>query len=105
MPFGLKGAPAHFQKALQLTVQAERDLTIIVYIDDIVASATSWEDLWKKTLLIIEKLSKAGFMLNLNKCKFLTTALEVVGMEVIQGAYAAKKGKISALIASRIPKT
>lgn len=65
-------------------------MTIIVYIDDIVLSATSWEDLWKKTLGVISKLSAAGFMLNLNKCKFLTDALEVVGMEVIQGAYAAK---------------
>ena len=103
MPFGLKGAPAHFQKFLQLTIQTEGDLSIIVYIDDILVSKKDWGRLWLKTLSVISKLVKAGFMINLQKCKFLMQRLEIVGMEVATRIYFAKQKKIEKLLKSSIP--
>ena len=103
MPFGLKGAPAHFQRALQLTIQTPDDLSVVVYIDDSVIMGQTWRETWTKILEAIKKLSKAGFMLNIAKCHFLSDKISIVGMEVVGGEYNAKPSKIQALFTSKIP--
>ena len=48
----------------------------------------------KKTMIVLTRLSKAGFMINLNKCKFLTSSIEAVGYEVANGTYRPKQKKL-----------
>ena len=105
MPFGMKGAPAHFQRAVHLTINTGEGEGIVIYIDDIVVSGASWKEVWGKTLKVITKLVKAGFKINLAKCHFMTNILEVVGMEVVAGAYRAKPEKLKVLLGARIPTT
>ena len=65
-----------------------------IYIDDVVISGKNWEETWERTLEVISRLAKAGFMINLNKCKFLTSEIEVVGFEVAKGEYKPKLPKL-----------
>ena len=94
MLFGMKAAPAHFQRAITLTLDLQPHGKIVVYIDDIIISGNTWQEVWNKTLETLKKLTEAGFMINMNKCHFLTTTLEAVGFEVASGRYKPKLKKL-----------
>ena len=79
MPFGVKGAPAHFQKVISLTVQPVGGGRVLVYIDDILIFGSDARKVWDRTLAVLRALSRQGFMINLNKCKFLTCIATIVG--------------------------
>ena len=46
MPFGAKGAPAHFQKLVQITISKTGDGRVAVYIDDIIVFGDDVEEVW-----------------------------------------------------------
>ena len=57
MWFGLKAAPAHFQRVITIVLEGARievggDGRVIVYIDDIAVwgQASDIEDLWRRTV-------------------------------------------------------
>ena len=94
MLFGMKSAPAHFQRAITLTLDLQPNGKVVVYIDDIIISGNTWQEVWNKTLDTLKKLTDAGFMINMNKCHFLATTLEAVGFEVASGKYKPKLKKL-----------
>ncbi|MBW0578851.1 hypothetical protein O181_118566, partial [Austropuccinia psidii MF-1] len=45
MPFGIKNAPAHFQRMMDTICQEEMlEGWMVVYIDDIIIYSKTWED-------------------------------------------------------------
>jgi len=76
MPFGLKNAPAVFQRAIN---NALGDLThsfVIVYMDDVMVVAPTKEEAFDRLQLVLRTLSKAGFSFNVTKCSFLKSCVE-----------------------------
>lgn len=71
MPFGLKNAPAVFQRFIN---NVFRDLidnrTIIVYMDDILIASRDFEEHKASLKAVLERLSLRGLKLNLGKSKF-----------------------------------
>ena len=55
---------------------------VVVYLDDIVIFGNEKEVVWKNTLAVLKELVQAGFMINVNKCQFLTNNIDAVGFEV-----------------------
>ena len=53
-----------------------------MYIDDIVVQGKNVPEVWSKTMAVLKALAKAGFMLNVRKCRFLVDRLTLVGHEV-----------------------
>lgn len=47
MPFGLRNAPAHFQKTILAIVEVAPYLHVVVYLDDIVVYGKDPEDVWE----------------------------------------------------------
>ena len=46
----------------------------------------SWEVCWQRTLEVIEKLSTAGFAVNVAKTKFLQDDIFLLGHHIVDGA-------------------
>ena len=72
MCFGLTQAPAHFQAVVEdiVTCGGKDKLPCSIYIDDITLYGDDLDDLLETSWLVIERLTNAGFMMNLRKSKF-----------------------------------
>lgn len=84
MPFGLQNAPAHFQRVVVAVVD-RGDVQVVIYLDDIVVYGTDPRVVWEETKVVMERLSRAGFMINTRKCKFLVSSLKLLGYQVEDG--------------------
>ena len=85
MPFGLKQAPACFQRLMNQILEAKLYEGLIVYLDDIIFWANSLEELRSNMLWAIQQLADVGLKLNGEKCIFLTRKLEILGHYVKEG--------------------
>lgn len=66
MAFGPKTAPRHFQRTVKLIVEVKSDLTVVIYLDDIIIHGTEVEEVWRQTLVVLRRLTASGFMININ---------------------------------------
>jgi transposase InsO family protein len=83
MPFGLKNAPATFQRAMDDIFHAElREGWLRVYIDDILIYSPTFEKHLEHLRRALERLAPAGFTLSLPKCRFAFTELHALGHKV-----------------------
>ena len=71
MPFGLKTAPATFQRLMDLTLTGLVGTELFVYLDDIVIYANTLEENEIKFNNLAERLRKANLHLQPDKCEFL----------------------------------
>ena len=70
MPFGLKNAPATFQRLMDLVLTGLQGTELFVYPDDIVLYENSLEEHDEKFNKLIERLSTANLKLQPDKCEF-----------------------------------
>lgn len=71
MPFGLKNAPATFQRLMDQVLSGLQVTELFVYLDDIVLYASSLREHEIKFNKLAEKLRKANLRLQPDKCEFL----------------------------------
>ena len=55
------------------------DCAVVVYLDDIVIYGTQALQVWAETLIVLKRLTDAGFMINVKKCKFLVSQMKMLG--------------------------
>ena len=83
MPFGLRNAPAVFQRLMQRVLfglnPEEGAPFNAVYMDDILVFSKTFEDHLKHLEAVIERLSSAGLKLKPAKCKFIRHVVEFLG--------------------------
>lgn len=84
MAFGLKNAPAFFQRMMARILKEHND-KCLVYIDDVVVWGNSPEECLKNVIDIVQTLKRAGITCNGEKCCFLSTQIELLGHIVEQG--------------------
>lgn len=73
MPFGLKNAPATFQRLMDLVLTELQGEELFVYMDDIIIYASSLEEYERKYNTLIQRLREANLKLQPDKCEFLKT--------------------------------
>lgn len=79
MSFGLKNAPATFQRAVEVVLSSAKGLFALVYINDIIMFSRSIEDHFRHLGRILTLISDAGFSLKLKKCIFLRREIDYLG--------------------------
>jgi hypothetical protein len=79
MPFGLKNAPATFQRLMDLVLTGMQGNEIFVYLDDIVIYSSSLTEHAIKFEKIAKRLRQANLRLQPDKCEFLRKEVTYLG--------------------------
>jgi transposase InsO family protein len=79
MPFGLKNAPARFQRLMDIVLTGLQGTDCFVYLDDIVIHAASIQDHKNKLKKIFQRLRDNNLKLQPEKCEFMRKEVTYLG--------------------------
>lgn len=103
MPFGMKNAPATFQR---LMCHVLGDLpNCCVYLDDVVIYDHDWGSHMSRLKKVLTLLADASLTLNLAKCEFGKATVTYLGKQVGQGQVRPVDAKVEAILSFPTPTT
>lgn len=105
MPFGLKNAPATFQRMMRDVLKEFIGKICYVYLDDIIIFSTSLEEHICSLEKIFQRLREVNLKVQLDKTEFLKKETEFLGHIVTTEGIKANPKKLSAIEKFPIPKT
>lgn len=79
MPMGLKGAPATFQHLMNMVLKGLHWSCILVYLDDIIIFARSFQEHQQRLKTVLDRLREAGLKLKPSKCHFARKSVKFLG--------------------------
>ncbi|CAB3226541.1 unnamed protein product [Arctia plantaginis] len=82
MPFGLANAPSIFQRAMNRVLSKSKANFAIIFMDDILIPAKSFEEGIERLEKVLQLLSEAGLTLKLKKCNFFFKEIDFLGFQV-----------------------
>ena len=100
MPYGLKNAPATFQRLMNKLVAGIDNCA--VYIDDLIIYTDTWEQHLLQLEKVLASLAEASLVLNLKKCEFVKAHVQYLGYIVGQGKVFPPLSKVEAI--AKIPR-
>lgn len=71
LPFGLVNAPATFERLMERILAGLQWEICLVYLDDIIVFADSFEEYMQRLSQVLERIKTAGLKINPKKCHFL----------------------------------
>ena len=104
MPFGLRNAPAIFQRTMEVVLRGCYDWSA-PYIDDIVVFSMNGDEHVKHLKLVLEALRKNGLTVNIKKCAFGREQIEYLGHLIGKGELAVPSHRATAMKEYLQPKT
>lgn len=104
LPFGLKNAPATFQRLMNRVLADWLGKCCLVYLDDIVIYSTSFSQHIQDLRKVLLCLRNAGLTLKLQKCHFCLTEVKFLGHVVTPEGVKADTAKTEAIQNFPIPK-
>ena len=96
MPFGLKNAPAAFQKLTSKVLEPCSSFAI-PYIDDIVIFSSSWENHVGHVREVLSRLREAGLTASPKKCIWGGKVVEFLGHSLGEGKVSIPESRVKAL--------
>ncbi len=105
MPFGLKNAPATFQRLMETVLGELRKQICFVYIDDIIIYSHSVAQHFIDLKIVLHRLDIAGLTINLKKCNFFLPEITFLGHVVSNKGITADPSKVEAIRAFPAPTT
>ena len=96
MPYGLKNAPATFQRLMNQVTQGIPGC--VVYIDDILLFSQTWESHLEQIALLFSRLDDANLVVNLPKCEFVKDTILYLGYKIGQGQVLPPTAKVDAIL-------
>lgn len=97
MPFGLKNAPATFQRVMDNVLREHIGVRCLVYMDDIIIYSTSLQEHLVNLKKVMETLRKYNFKIQIDKCEFLQKEVAFLGHIVTPEGVKPNPEKISAI--------
>lgn len=85
MSFGLRNAPATFQRTFDSTLSCLRLMNSLLYLDDVKIISKSAEDNIKYINELLQLLREAGVSLKLQKCSFFRKPADYLGHVLLPG--------------------
>ncbi|KAL7297542.1 hypothetical protein TKK_0009902 [Trichogramma kaykai] len=105
MPFGLKNAPASFQRMMDKILMKYLYKFCFVYMDDIVIFSKSLQEHLQHIKLIFEELKQFNLKMQLDKSEFLRKEVPFLGHIITSDGIKPNPEKIKAIVEYPIPKT
>ena len=104
MPFGLKNAPATFQRLMNRVLHRLIGKFCAVYLDDIIIYSTSFKDHCQHVQQVFNRLKEAGLKIKPSKCTFAVNEVSYLGHIVGSNGIKPDQKKIQAMIDLPIPR-
>lgn len=82
MPFGLAGAPPHFQRLIDEMLKNRRGLKVFGYLDDLIIVTETFEEHLTALAEVFDALKSANLKINVKKCEFCTNEVQYLGYRV-----------------------
>ena len=79
LPFGLNNAPATFQRLMDLLLSGLKWKTCLVYLDDVIIFAHTFEEHLHRLKGVFERFREAGVKLKPSKCLFCRSQVQFLG--------------------------
>lgn len=105
MPFGLKNAPATFQRVMDCVLREEIGICCLVYMDDIIIFSPSLEQHKIDVDRVLNKLKQANLKIQLDKCEFFRKEVQFLGHTVSEDGVRPNQDKIETIKNWPLPKT
>lgn len=105
MPFGLKTAPATFQRAMDNVLRGLQGIHCMVYLDDVIIFSSSLDEHIQKLRTIFDRFRQTRLKIQLDKSEFLRTEVLYLGHTVTKDGLRPNDDKIKAVLNYPLPKT
>lgn len=105
MPFGLKTAPATFQRTMDNILRGLQGLHCMVYLDDIIVYENSLENMIQNLRTVFDRLRATYMKIQLDKSEFLRKEVLYLGHTITKEGLKPNDDKIMAVLNYPIPTT
>ena len=103
IPFGLKNAPAAFQRYISQALTGLLDRVCLAYLDDILVYGRTFKESVKNLKMVLRRLKSKGVKLRVDKCEFCRTEVRYLGRLVSEHGYRPDPADNEALEKFRVP--
>jgi hypothetical protein len=104
MPFGIKNAPSHFQRMMDIEFRRElAEKWVIIYIDDIVIMSNTWEEHLHMIDRILKIVINMNMKISLKKCNFGFHQIKALGHVVSGIAIGIDQNKVAEVLQKPTP--
>jgi hypothetical protein len=97
MPFGMKNAPAVFQREMQRVFKDRLYKGVLVFIDDILIYSKTAEEHAELVEWVLKRLEEEGYYANPDKCEFFQREVSFLGHVVSEKGVAVQQHKVRAV--------
>ena len=104
MPFGLTNTPAQFQAHMQSIFGDLLDISVVIYLDDILIFSKTIEEHRQVVREVLLRLKRNGLFLKASKCEFHHNSVEFLGMIVSAQGLTMCEDKVHVIKEWPIPK-
>ncbi|QRW23084.1 Retrotransposable element Tf2 protein [Rhizoctonia solani] len=105
MPFGLTNAPATFQHFMNNLFRDLIDVTVVIYLDDILIFLENPEDHPAHVREVLSRLMKNQLFCKLSKCHFHVTTVDYLGIVISPSGFSMDQKKVEAVTSWPQPRT
>jgi hypothetical protein len=105
MPFGLKNAPATFQRAMNSILGEYIGTICFVYLDDIIIIGKDLKTHLQNLAKVLKRLAEFNLKIQLDKCEFMRRETEFLGHVITQEGIKPDPEKITKILYWKLPKT
>ena len=97
MPFGLRNAPATFQRLMASLFVGKDWPFVFIYLDDILIASSSMEEHVVHVARVLDKLMEAGLRLKPSKCAFAHREIDYLGFTLTTTGIKPNNAKVEAV--------
>ncbi|KAE8239094.1 hypothetical protein A4X13_0g8254 [Tilletia indica] len=105
VPFGLRNAPAVFQRMMDQVLGSLRWKTAVVYIDDVVVATATLAEHLESLDIILSRATDLGLKFSPSKCTFAVPSLTLLGRKVSGAGVAVWADRAKAVLEMPAPTT
>ena len=98
MPFGVKTAPAAFQRLIQQVFAPVHGRGVLCYIDDIILYSMTDAEHFQLLRQVFQLLNKAHLSLHPNKCLLFQSSIHLLGHVISENGISVDPAKIDAMV-------
>ncbi|CAN8069114.1 unnamed protein product [Agarophyton chilense] len=105
MPFGLKNAPATFQRVMDIILSRVKWKPALVYLDDFIIFSRTVKEHFRHVKKVLTILQDAGVTQKLRKCAFFQASVDYLGHVVLPGKLKVATRTTNAIRQAKPPRT